>query len=157
MTSGVRSGRATLAALLLVVVVGCRTPAATEPEHRGERAPLSFSDVPVRSLQTEPTAHVGDVFVERFIFFRAWWSPDRARPHQRTTELPTHFEARIVAAPLYVARIEFPASEDDRYDAMRDGTELCLRVRFLRLQPVSDSPVFALEDRVARCPGARVP
>jgi hypothetical protein len=157
MMGSVHASRAPLVALLLAVVVGCRTPAATEPEPRTDSAPLSFSDVPVRALQTDPAAHVGDVFVERFLFFRVWWSPDRARPHQRTTELPTHFEARIVAAPLYVARIEFPASEDDRYDAMRDGTELCLRVRFLRLQPVSDSPVFALENRADRCPGARLP
>ncbi len=141
--------------LVLVAIAGCRTRSADDGQLSNGRPVLSFAEVPVRALHADPAAHVGDVFLERFLFSRVWWSPDRARPHQRTTELPTHFEARIVAAPLYVARIEFPPTDDGVFESMRESTELCLRVRFLRLQPVSGSPVFALEDRASRCPEVR--
>ena len=153
MSRGRRAARAWLATAALVATVGCR--ASDTPDGHVPRPPVTFADVPVRALQQDPSAHVGDVFRERFLFFRVWWSPDRARPNQLTTDLPTHFEARIAAAPLYVARIEFPAAEDARFAGMRDGTELCLRVRFLRVQPVSGSPVFALESADEHCPDPR--
>ncbi len=145
--------RAWLAAVALLV--GCHGSEPASPPSRAARPPLTFADVSVRALQAEPAAHVGDVFRERFLFFRVWWSPDRARPNQLTTDLPTHFEARIATAPLYVARIEFPASEDARFASLHEGTELCLRVRFLRLQPVSNSPVFAYEGESGDCPAPR--
>lgn len=143
---------ARLLPLVAVFAVGCRPSASTEGDAPHASAVQSFAAIPVQRLQRDAAAHVGDVFLERFLFFRVWWSPDRARPHERTTDLPTHFEARIVAAPLYVARIEFPPAQDERFAAMREGTELCLRVRFLRTQPVSGSPVFALEGEEPRCP-----
>ncbi len=148
------TGRATplrsaaLVALVLVAALGCRgsaTPPAPTPTPRADAAPArTFTDVSVKALQSDPGAHVGEVFEERFVFFRVWWSTDRARPHQLTTELPTHFEARIAAAPLHAARIEFPPADDALVERWREGTELCLRVRFLRLQETSRSPVFAL-------------
>lgn len=140
--------RGALVVLALVAALGCRgsaTPPSPTPTPRADAAPArTFADVSVRALQSDPGAHVGEVFEERFVFFRVWWSTDRARPHQLTTELPAHFEARIAAAPLHAARIEFPPADDALVERWREGTELCLRVRFLRLQETSRSPVFAL-------------
>jgi hypothetical protein len=139
-----------VAAVVCAAALGCRSG-----DQATTRPPRTFADVPIRALQEHPDAHVGEVFVDRFLFFRVWWSPDRVRPNQLTTDLPTHFEARVVPAPLFVARVEFPPSEDERFAAMRDGTELCLRVRFLRLQPVSGSPVFAYEGPSSDCASRR--
>jgi hypothetical protein len=140
----------TLALTLLVAIAGC--PAPHGPGGPRPAAVLhSFADVPITELRAHPAAHIGQVFRERFTFFRVWWSHDRARPHQMATDLPTHFEARIVAAPLYVARIEFPTDDDGLFEPMREGTELCLQVRFLRLHPASASPVFAFERQAPSC------
>lgn len=138
------------AAVAGAVAVGCRSR-----EQPPTRPALTFHDVTVQALQQDPTGHTGDVFVERFLFSRVWWGPDRAHANQLSTDLPTHFEARVVAAPIYVARIEIPASKDDRFAAMREGTELCLRVRFLRVQQVSNSPVFAYEGDSTECAARR--
>ncbi len=108
-------------------------------------APHTFKDVSVQQLRSEPERYVGTVFDERFVFSRIWWSRDRQRPHQPVLDLPTHFTARIVASPAYVARIEFPPAADAVFEPMRDGTTVRLRVRFLRLHPASRSPVFAFE------------
>lgn len=144
-------------AAVLAAALGCRgatsdpAPAATPA---ADAAPArTFADVPVKSLQSDPAAHAGEIFEERFVFFRVWWSRDRARPNQLTTDLPTHFEARIAAAPLYAARIEFPATDDALVERWREGTELCLRVRFLRLHETSRSPVFALVGQGTGCRG----
>lgn len=134
------------AAIALVVALGCTRPSSEPaPAPTADATPArTFADVPIRTLQHDPAGHVGDVFEERFLFSRVWWSADRAHPNQLTTELPTHFEARIAGAPLYAARIEFAPTDDTLVSHWRDGTELCLRVRFLRIHEASGSPVFAL-------------
>lgn len=147
----------TLVALALAATLGCHgatSAPAPAPTPRAEAAPArTFAEVPVKSLQNDPATHVGEVFEERFVFFRIWWSADRARPNQLTTDLPTHFEARIAAAPLYAARIEFPPTDDALVERWREGSELCLRVRFLRLHEASRSPVFALVGQGRGCKG----
>lgn len=152
-----RYARLAVGAILsaLVAMPGCTRP-ASEPAPAptaGAAPPRTFADVPIRTLQSDPAAHVGDVFEERFVFFRVWWGADRARPNQLTTDLPTHFEARVAASPLYAARIEFPPADDALVEHWREGTELCLRVRFLRLHETSRSPVFALVGQGKGCHG----
>jgi hypothetical protein len=121
----------------LTIVCGCsdshQSPAQT------------FAAVSVQELRSHPDAHEGEVFAERFTFNRIWWGRDRARAGQPALDLPTHFTARIAAAPLYVARIEFPPDADATFENMRQGTDVRLQVRFLRLHAASQSPVFALE------------
>lgn len=84
------------------------------------------------------------------MFTRIWWSHDRKRPGQPSLDLPTHFAARCVASPAYVVRIEFPPAADPIFEPMRDGTNVRLRVRFLRLHPANRSPVFAFERLLPR-------
>lgn len=148
--TAIRPGRGALLAATLVAALGCHGAPSTPEPSAGpspalDAAPIrTFAEVPVRVLQNDPAAHAGEAFEDRFVFFRVWWGADRARPNQLTTDLPTHFEARIAAAPLYAARIEFPPADDALVGQWREGTELCLRVRFLRLHETSRSPVFAL-------------
>jgi hypothetical protein len=107
--------------------------------------PHTFKDVSIQQLRHAPERYVGSVFEERFVFSHIWWSRDRQRPGQPTLDLPTHFTARVVASPAYVARIEFSPEADALFEPMRDGTTVRLRVRFLRLHPANGSPVFAFE------------
>jgi hypothetical protein len=138
-----RQRLAPLALVVLVAVCGC----ALAGSRRAQPAvpARTFVEVSVPELRAHPDAHVGDLFEERFTFLRVWWSRDRARPNRQALDLPTHFEARVVAAPLYVVRIEFPPEADAQFERTPEGTDLRLRVRFLRLHAANGAPVFALE------------
>ncbi len=126
---------------LLALILACAAHRPTPPEATVH----TFKEVPVTELRAHPERYVGMVFEGRFTFQRVWWGKDRPHGKQQTLELPTHFTARIHASPLYIARIEFPASADPLFEHRRDGTDLRLRVRFLRLHPASRAPVFAFE------------
>jgi hypothetical protein len=143
--------------LLVVLALAASPPAGgTAPATTPSPAAVhTFKDVSVQALRRDPERYAGTVFEEAFVFSRIWWSRDRARPQQPALELPTHFTARIVAAPAYVARIEFPPAADAVFEPMRDGTTIRLRVRFLRLHPANGTPVFAFEALLPRAaPGS---
>jgi hypothetical protein len=141
-----------LASLLLLACLSLLTACARKPVSPAPVVVHTFADVPVRELRSHPDAHVGEVFDERFVFFRIWWSHDRKRPGKPSLDLPTHFNARIAAAPAYTARIEFPPVADSLFENMREGTDVRLRVRFLRLHPASYTPVFAFEKLLPAAP-----
>jgi len=127
---------------LLALTLACAThPPAAVPEPPAH----TFKEVAVQELRAHPERYAGLVFEERFTFQRIWWGKERPHGKEQTLDLPTHFTARIVAAPLYMARIEFPAAADPLFEHRRDGTDVRLRVRFLRLHPASQTPVFAFE------------
>ncbi|MGD2062738.1 MAG: hypothetical protein PVF51_04045 [Nitrospirota bacterium] len=129
--------------LLLLVTVACAgPPKAKTPDERVH----TFADIPIKELRAHPEDYVGAVFEEKFVFLRIWWSRDRARPGVQFLDLPTHFTARIAAAPTTIARIEFPPEADPLFEHRRDGTDVRLRVRFLSIYPASRSPVFAFEE-----------
>jgi len=129
----------TLLLLLLTVACAAHRPAPPEvPAH-------TFKEVPVQELRAHPDRYVGMVFEEKFTFMRIWWGKERPHGKQQTLDLPTHFTARIAASPLYTARIEFPVAADPLFEHRRDGTDVRLRVRFLRLHPASRAPIFAFE------------
>ncbi len=147
----------TMRRILMILFLAAMPYAAAGQSPTGAPAatpapPRTFKDVSVQQLRREPERYVGTVFEERFVFSRIWWSRDRQRPHQPVLDLPTHFTARIVASPAYVARIEFPPAADAVFEPMRDGTTVRLRVRFLRLHPASRSPVFAFEQLLPEGP-----
>jgi hypothetical protein len=133
--------------LLLLAAIPCAaTDASPNPSPQPSTAiTRTFKDVSVQQLRHDPERYVGTVFEERFVFSHIFWSRDRQRRGQPALDLPTHFTARIVASPAYVARIEFPPAADSVFEPMRDGTTVRLRVRFLRLHPANRSPVFAFE------------
>ncbi len=129
---------ALLPLLALTLACAASQPAPAPPAH-------TFKEIPVQELRAHPERYVGTVFEEKFTFMRVWWGKERRHGKQQTLDLPTHFTARIAASPLYMARIEFPPEADPLFEHRRDGTDLRLRVRFLRLHPASRTPVFAFE------------
>jgi len=140
---------AIVAALAASVTTGTVTPPAPGTPFPAPAA-HSFKEISIRRLRIDPAPYVGTIFDEEFVFTRIWWSHDRQRPGQPSLDLPTHFTARSVASPAYVVRIEFPPAADPLFEPMRDGTNVRLRVRFLRLHPANRSPVFAFEKQLSR-------
>jgi hypothetical protein len=128
--------------LSVLMVVACSAPRQAA---RQAEPVYTFADIPVKELQAHPEAHTGEVFEEQFTFLQVWWSRDRARPGVQFLDLPTHFSARIAASPIHIARIEFPPEVDPLFEHRRDGTDLRLRVRFLRVYPTNRAPIFAFE------------
>jgi hypothetical protein len=133
---------------------GPRSPAApaaegtppAPPVPQASAAPaLSFADVPVADLRAAPDRHVGEVFEERFTFLQVWWGRERRRPGKQFLDLPTHFTARVKAAPLSIARIEFPPAADTLFETLPSGTDVLLRVRFVGLHEPGKSPIFRFE------------
>ena len=134
-----------LAAIPCAAAGASPTAAASAAPQATPAAPHRFKDVSIQQLRHDPERYAGTVFEECFVFSHIWWSRDRQRPGQPALDLPTHFTARVVAAPAYVVRIEFPREADALFEPMRDGTTVRLRVRFLRLHPANRTPVFAFE------------
>jgi len=143
-------------AILLLTAIPCAATDASPPPSPQPSAAVAhtFKDVSIQQLRHNPERYIGTVFEEGFVFSQIFWSRDRRRPGQPALDLPTHFTARIVASPAYVARIEFPPEADSVFEPMRDGTTVRLRVRFLRLHPANRSPVFAFEKLL---PNASIP
>lgn len=134
--------------LAATLATGTVTPAA--PVTPSPVAAHTFKEISIRQLRSDPDRYAGTIFDEEFVFTRIWWSHDRKRLGQPSLDLPTHFTARSVASPAYVVRIEFPPAADAIFEPLRDGTDVRLRVRFLRLHPANRSPVFAFEQRLPR-------
>jgi hypothetical protein len=137
-----------LAATQAISLPGASSAAPITPSASVTRR--TFEEVSIRELRRQPERYAGAIFDEEFVFNRIWWGDDRKRPGQPSLDLPTHFTARVVASPSYVARIEFPLQADPIFEPMRDGTKVRLRVRFLRLHPANRSPVFAFEELLPR-------
>jgi len=128
----------------LLAMAGCAMPPESSSPWVTLEAGVEIHDaldVPFAELQEEPEKYIGEVFEDRFKFYRIYHDKQDADPALRGQVIlgETHFTARPVTQPLNMIQVVItPAQEAwirehgiERQDAIR------LRVRFKGLAPGS--------------------